>query len=112
MGLDRSLGPTGSATHHAAIGAKEADQAWQPFRLPRPINDWPSVVLEVAFPETRDKLQSDITYWLRASGGDVKMVITLQTNQHSPSITIEDSGTGRQLCQPPLSNRSDLKEGQ
>ncbi|KAJ5227773.1 hypothetical protein N7489_008481 [Penicillium chrysogenum] len=56
-------------------------------------NDWPSVVLEVAFSESRDKLQSDITYWLRASGGDVKMVITLQINQYSLNITIEDWGT-------------------
>ncbi|CAP92584.1 Pc13g15150 [Penicillium rubens Wisconsin 54-1255] len=99
MGLDRSLGPTGSATHHAAIGAKEADQAWQPFRLPRPINDWPSVVLEVAFPETRDKLQSDITYWLRASGGDVKMgdnsvnhrYQTVQISRKGSEITITGS---------------------
>ncbi|CAG8888652.1 unnamed protein product [Penicillium egyptiacum] len=94
MGMDRSLDPTGSATHHAAIGAKEADKAWQPFRLPRGRSkDWPSVVLEVAFSESRDKLQSDIRYWLRASGGDVKVVITLQINQHSPNITIEDWGT-------------------
>ncbi|KAJ5795294.1 hypothetical protein N7457_001893 [Penicillium paradoxum] len=69
MGMDRSLRPTGSATHYAAIGAKEADKAWKPLRLPRgQSGDWPSVVLEVAFSE---------------------MAITLQINQHSPNITIE-----------------------
>ncbi|KAJ5835618.1 hypothetical protein N7447_001644 [Penicillium robsamsonii] len=69
--MDRSLNPTGSAIHHTIIGAKEADKAWQPFRLPRGRSkDWPSVVLEVTFSESRDKLQSDIRYWLRASGGD------------------------------------------
>ncbi|KAJ5529140.1 hypothetical protein N7527_002533 [Penicillium freii] len=94
MGMDRSLCPTGGATHYAAIGAKEADQAWQPLRLPRGRSkDWPSVVLEVAFSESREKLQSDIRYWLRASGGDVKVVITLQIDQRSPNVTIENWGT-------------------
>ncbi|KAJ5212944.1 hypothetical protein N7449_000113 [Penicillium cf. viridicatum] len=94
MGMDRSLHPTGSATHHAAMGGKEADKAWQPIRLPRGRSkDWPSVVLEIAFSESRAKLQSDIRYWLRASGGDINVVITLQINQHSPNITIENWGT-------------------
>lgn len=94
MGMDRSLRPTGSATHHAAMGGKEADKAWRPIRLPRGRSkDWPSVVLEVAFSESGAKLQSDIRYWLRASGGDVKVVITLQIDQHSPNITIERWGT-------------------
>lgn len=90
MGMGRALHSTGSATHHAAMGGKEADKAWQPIRLPLGRSrDWPSVVLEVAFSESAAKLQSDIRYWLRASGSDVKVVITLQIDQHSPNITIK-----------------------
>lgn len=35
IGIDRTLRPTGSTTtHSSAIGAKEADKAWQPLHLP------------------------------------------------------------------------------
>ncbi|KXG47121.1 uncharacterized protein PGRI_038670 [Penicillium griseofulvum] len=93
-GMKRSLKSTGSTTNYASIGCKEADKAWEPFRRPRgQSRDWPSAVLEVAFSESRAKLQSDIKYWLRASRGDVKVIITLQINQGSPDIVIENWGT-------------------
>ncbi|KAL2821301.1 hypothetical protein BDW59DRAFT_150351 [Aspergillus cavernicola] len=97
MGMDRSLGAIGSATHHAAMGGKEADKAWIPSRTPRGRSqDWPSAVLEVAYSESKAKLQSDIRYWLHASDGEVKVVLTLAINPHSPSITIENWGMNNQ----------------
>ncbi|OJJ55923.1 hypothetical protein ASPSYDRAFT_70795 [Aspergillus sydowii CBS 593.65] len=75
----------------AAEGAKEADKAWIPFRMPRGRNrDWPSAVLEVAFSETQSKLQSDVRYWQRASAGKVRIVFALRIGRaREREITIE-----------------------
>lgn len=78
------------ATHFASLGAKEPDQAWRPHRLPlNRSRDWPSVVLEVAYSETESKLGSSVWFWMRASGGDVKVVLTLRINRKQPKIRIE-----------------------
>ncbi|KAL4782809.1 hypothetical protein BJX76DRAFT_368903 [Aspergillus varians] len=89
-GMSHSLQALGGATRFAIIGNKEPDKSWVPFRIPRGrSNNWPSVVLEVAYSETTAKLQSDIRYWLRASQGDVKIVFTLKIARNKPRITIE-----------------------
>ncbi|KAL4916505.1 hypothetical protein BDW62DRAFT_186158 [Aspergillus aurantiobrunneus] len=76
--------------HSAADWGKIPDEAWRPLRLPRDRSlDWPSVVLEVSFSETREKLMSDIRHWLGASGGDVKVVFTVAIERHAPKIIIE-----------------------
>ncbi|KAL4783509.1 hypothetical protein BJX76DRAFT_368368 [Aspergillus varians] len=90
MGMKWSLAQVGSATHRAAIGGKEADEAWKPVRTPRgQSRAWPSAVLEVAYSETKRKLQSDVRYWHRASQGDVKVILTIQINRNLPQVTIE-----------------------
>lgn len=89
-GLKRSLKEIGSATHFASLGAKEPDQAWRPQRLPsNRSRDWPSVVMEIAYSETESKLGSDVRFWMRASGGDVRVVLTLRINRQQPKIRIE-----------------------
>lgn len=89
-GLKRSLKEIGSATHFASLGAKEPDQAWRPQRLPsNRSRDWPSVVMEIAYSETESKLGCDVRFWMRASGGDVKVVLTLCINRQQPKIRIE-----------------------
>lgn len=89
-GMKRSLKTIGGATHFAALGAKEPDQAWRPHRLPQERKrDWPSVVLEVACSESQQKLGSDVRFWMRASGGDVKIVLTLRVDRRQPRITVE-----------------------
>ncbi|KAL5341360.1 hypothetical protein BJX70DRAFT_66460 [Aspergillus crustosus] len=63
----------------AEEGAKEADRAWMPVRMPAGRNrQWPSAVLEVAFSETQSKLQSDVRYWQRAGAGKVHIVFVLR----------------------------------
>ncbi|KAL3431298.1 hypothetical protein BDV09DRAFT_188498 [Aspergillus tetrazonus] len=60
--------------HSATDWGKIPDEAWRPLQLPKDRSlDWPSIVLEVSFSETREKLMSDIRHWLGASGGDVKV---------------------------------------
>ncbi|PLB40005.1 uncharacterized protein BDW47DRAFT_123950 [Aspergillus candidus] len=89
-GLKRSLTQFGSTTHFASLGAKEPDQAWRPRRLPPSRSqDWPSAVIEIAYSETEAKLGSDVRFWMRASGGDVKVVLTLRIDRHQPRIRIE-----------------------
>ncbi|KAL4746060.1 hypothetical protein BDW72DRAFT_207682 [Aspergillus terricola var. indicus] len=90
VGMSRTLELFGSATHTATIGSKEPDKAWKPIHLPRGRSQhWPRAVLEVVDSETKAKLLTDVRYWLRASGGDVKMVFTIQIDQNAPNITIE-----------------------
>ncbi|KAL4987835.1 hypothetical protein BDW68DRAFT_187689 [Aspergillus falconensis] len=76
--------------HSAADWGKIPDEAWRPLRLPKGRSlDWPSVVLEASFSETRKKLMSDIRHWLGASGGDVKVVFTVAIERHAPKIITE-----------------------
>ncbi|KAL5332149.1 hypothetical protein BJX70DRAFT_385009, partial [Aspergillus crustosus] len=90
----RHLDLIDSATCYAGNGNKEADKAWLPVRMPRGRSrDWPSAVLEVAYSETTSKLQSDIRYWFRASGGDVGLVYTIEISRVLLSIIIEQWGT-------------------
>ncbi|KAL3461856.1 hypothetical protein BJX64DRAFT_300010 [Aspergillus heterothallicus] len=81
----------GSTQCEAEEGAKEADKAWIPVRMPAGRNrDWPSAVLEVAFSETQSKLQSDVRYWQRASAGKVRIVFALRIGRaRQREITIE-----------------------
>ncbi|KAL4757593.1 uncharacterized protein BDW70DRAFT_153250 [Aspergillus foveolatus] len=92
VGMAHALRLSGGATHITTIGSKEPDKAWKTKHLPRKTGrsqDWPSAVLEVAFSETKAKLQAYVRYWLRASEGDVKIVFTIQIDQNAPKITIE-----------------------
>ncbi|KAL4807861.1 hypothetical protein BDV18DRAFT_159071 [Aspergillus unguis] len=68
----------GSTTNYAGMGNKSPD----------------GVVLEVADEETRMKLLSDVRYWMRASGGDVKVVFTLCVGRQRPGITIGKWASG------------------
>ncbi|KAL2869394.1 uncharacterized protein BJX67DRAFT_379412 [Aspergillus lucknowensis] len=95
MGLEWAIDMIGSATKFADIGGKEADAAWRPRRRPLGRSRvWPSVVLQVAFFDTKAKLQSDVRYWYRASNGDVKVILTLHIDRHTPLITVEQWETG------------------
>lgn len=76
--------------HPAGNQGKVPDEAWRPLRLPKSRTlQWPTVVLEVSFSETRTKLMSDIRYWLGTSNGDVKVVLTVSIERRSPKVIIE-----------------------
>ncbi|KAL3475976.1 hypothetical protein BJX99DRAFT_270791 [Aspergillus californicus] len=85
-----NLTPCEGTRQTAEDGSKNPDGAWRPSRLPRDRSViWPSIVLEVSYSETRAKLMSDIRWWFRASLGDVKVVMTVDIDRHSPIIVIE-----------------------
>lgn len=78
--------------HSAEDGTmvKVPDRLWRPVRLPRDRSlNWPTIVLEVSCSDTREKLMSDIRFWLGASGGEVKIVLTIAIEQRVPEIVIE-----------------------
>ncbi|KAL3459765.1 hypothetical protein BJX64DRAFT_278988 [Aspergillus heterothallicus] len=103
MGMRRSLVALGGPTLSATNGAKEPDNAWKPTSLPRGRSeDWPTVVLEVAYSETQSKLRSDVRYWLREPEEQVKTVLTCRIAQNEPRLTIERwerNGGHRGCCQ-------------
>ncbi|KAL4965759.1 uncharacterized protein BDV14DRAFT_199531 [Aspergillus stella-maris] len=81
---------TYGGAHQMANGCKVPDQVWRPLRLPKDrALEWPSIALEVSFSETSSKLISDIRCWLRGSGGDVKIVFTVDIDRNMPKIAIE-----------------------
>ena len=45
--------------------------------------------MEITYSETESKLGSGVRFWMRASGGDVKVVLTLRINRQQPKIRIE-----------------------
>lgn len=57
---------------------KAADAHIRPVRLLRDRDiRWPSVVLEIAWSETKNKLMADIAQWLYETRGDVGVVFTI-----------------------------------
>ncbi|KAL2866106.1 uncharacterized protein BJX67DRAFT_382205 [Aspergillus lucknowensis] len=85
--------PAGGIRSAPKVGSKVPDQAWGLLRkIHGRSGKWPSVVLEVAYSETRAKLRSDVRYWFRASHGEVKIVFTVKIERATPRVTIEKWG--------------------
>ncbi|CAG8903482.1 unnamed protein product [Penicillium egyptiacum] len=90
MGLGHSLHRQGGRTTSGGPKGKQADNGLYPRRLPPGRTDkWPSVVIEVAFSESKTKLRCDLDWWLSQSNGDVKTAISLSTNKSKREIIIE-----------------------
>lgn len=68
---------------------KQADYGWGPIRRPRGQRRSPSVTLEVAYPETDSKLNSDVRFWLNPEDGNANICLTLRINRSRPEIRME-----------------------
>ncbi|KAF7171093.1 hypothetical protein CNMCM5623_003549 [Aspergillus felis] len=69
---------------------KKPDQSYKPVNLPAGhSNIWPSLVIESAFSESQSKLANDARWWLNASGGELKTVITIAVQKKRKAITID-----------------------
>ncbi|PGH27588.1 hypothetical protein AJ80_00830 [Polytolypa hystricis UAMH7299] len=67
---------------------KQADCSWMPrHRPPGRTAQWPSVALEVAYSESRDKVKKDMEYWLNQSD-DVQMAISFEIKRRNGNIFI------------------------
>ncbi|KAL2869557.1 uncharacterized protein BJX67DRAFT_370769 [Aspergillus lucknowensis] len=101
--LCRTLSMAGKAGFQSASRLKCADQGYIPISLPPGRSrNWPSVVIECGWSESRAKLERDCRWWLHASGGDIKIALSIsklaqtivisQTRSHPIRIT------GAPLC--------------
>ncbi|OKL59168.1 hypothetical protein UA08_05807 [Talaromyces atroroseus] len=89
-GIDDGLQYTGQASRTSEDREKRPDTSYQPVYLPSGRSDkWPSLVIEAGWSETRAKLEHDARWWIGASKGDVKGVITAAVQQGSRSIILE-----------------------
>lgn len=68
---------------------KQADYGWGPIRRPRGQRRSPSVTLEVAYPETDSKLNSDVRFWLNPEDGNANICLTLRIDRSRPEIRME-----------------------
>ncbi|GFF36301.1 hypothetical protein IFM58399_04505 [Aspergillus lentulus] len=69
---------------------KKPDQSYKPVEFPADYSGhWPSMVIETAFSESQSKLANDARWWLNASGGELKTVITIAVQKKREAITID-----------------------
>ncbi|GFF65121.1 hypothetical protein IFM62136_06194 [Aspergillus lentulus] len=69
---------------------KKPDQSYKPVKFPADYSGhWPSMVIETAFSKSQSKLANDARWWLNASGGELKTVITIAVQKRREAITID-----------------------
>jgi len=89
MGLERELAGCGATRYQGRDVEKEADSSYKPRSL-RPLKtDWPTIVLESGVSESLPQLRTDASWWLRNSGGDVKIVLIFSVKRTTRTIHIE-----------------------
>ena len=89
-GLKYALLDLRSAPFKRENKAKQPDNAWTPRRPPPgQSQDWPTLVVEIAFSETPSKLGSDVCFWLEGTKRTAQVVLTLTINRQNPQITLE-----------------------
>lgn len=89
-GIDDGLRHTGQASRTSEDREKQPDTSYEPVDLPPGrSDDWPSLVIEAGWLETKEKLERDARWWIGASNEDVKGVITVAVQQRSRAILLE-----------------------
>jgi hypothetical protein len=77
--LSLEMKPLGATGVQGTTRLKAPDASYRPRSLPAVRSSkWPSLVLEAGYPESASKLQNDASWWLRESGGDVRVAVTLK----------------------------------
>jgi hypothetical protein len=102
MGIpDAELHDVGATRYSGRNSSKEGDSAYRPYSHRPNSTDWPTIVIESGVSESLRHLRFDADWWLRKSGGDVKIVIIISVNRAQLTIQIEKwelgPRTGRQL---------------
>lgn len=95
MGVTLELRRTAQSTVQTRTRAKNPDWGFRPRFLPAGrSNQWPTLVIEAAYSESKSKLQSDIKWWLSESKGDVKVGLIVLIHKTKRRITVEMWGFG------------------
>lgn len=86
---DDGLEPIGAKTINATYRSKEADLAYRPLNLPSGrSNMWPTLALESGYTDSQGTLHDNAQFWLSSSGGDVKIVITLDIDRRNKHFNV------------------------
>lgn len=90
MGVHRSLYFPGASDVKGSDRIKQADRSFAPRgpSAPGGFSGWPTVVLEVGFSETAEKLKRDAAWWLNKSDTRVQSVVTIDIKRPSGNIYI------------------------
>ncbi|EEQ83610.1 uncharacterized protein BDCG_00415 [Blastomyces dermatitidis ER-3] len=84
----RILLPRGSTRTDTPDRWKQADKSWIPRELPPGrTTQWPSIAVEVGYSETREKLKSDMKFWLNTNN-EVRMALSIDIKRPSGTIFI------------------------
>ncbi|KAK2809063.1 hypothetical protein FQN50_004116 [Emmonsiellopsis sp. PD_5] len=90
MRLRDELHYFGASPVYAGGSGKQPDGSYLPRTLPRGRTDtWPSIIIETAYSESAVKLRADAAWWLLASDGDVRLVITVHVSPQRRRIVTE-----------------------
>ncbi|KLJ05481.1 hypothetical protein EMPG_11060 [Blastomyces silverae] len=96
MGILDILSLRGGTRTRTPAREKQADRSWAPRELPPGRStQWPTVALEVAFSESRERVKRDMAWWLRESAGDVCMAVSIDIKRQSGNIYVTSWAQGR-----------------
>ncbi|WEW54622.1 hypothetical protein PRK78_000042 [Emydomyces testavorans] len=89
MDVNRNMRFRGATDSATPDRKKQPDRSWGPRHLfqGRTAN-WPTVALEVAFSESREKVKRDMAWWLHQSKGAVLRAISIDIKRPSGNIYI------------------------
>lgn len=89
-GIEDGIQNAGQTSRKSEDREKRPDTSYQPLYLPAGRSDqWPSFVIEAGWSESTAKLERDARWWIGASNGDVKGVITAAVHRRSRSIMLQ-----------------------
>jgi hypothetical protein len=79
----------GATRYHGLNSSKEADSAYKPLSIRPNDTDWPTIVFESGYSESLHRLRIGASWWLRASGGQVNIVVVASVNRQRSTLRIE-----------------------
>ncbi len=88
MGASSQWEPIGDTTHNVSNGSSgQGDSAGCPTS--RRDSEWPTLVVEAGFSQTRPSLRAKMRWWFAASGHQVKVVILVKMQRAQETILVE-----------------------
>ncbi|OJD15377.1 hypothetical protein AJ78_04347 [Emergomyces pasteurianus Ep9510] len=109
MGILDALSLRGATRTKTTDRRKQADRSWAPFDIPGRSTQWPTVALEVAFAESRERVKQDMAWWLHQSAGDVRMAISIDIKRQSGNIYVTSWERGIQHPYPEINPIQEIK---
>lgn len=95
-GANLSLVMYGAAQVETPSRRKKPDVQFAPRKLPQGRSrQWPTLVMETGYSESKPQLDRDAMWWIKESKGDVKVAVTIAVNRRKPEIVFRRWGPAR-----------------